>query len=227
MIKYLANLYAQSYIEEVKKSLLFRNTSYVWNTYHFNQSKYVGKCSQIAQEYLKQNDVITLESYEKFYFDNIDYDLYYKNSKRFKEKLNESGIQITYDNAFFYQFIRVVFDSFNGIVLKEQTIMNFLKTDSNYIEHADEETDRKYCIDLIILNEYGLFEGVQVKPISFLNGIKANKKDILNDFKTCILGEEKWLSFDGNEKIIWLFYDKQNEITKKSFEEMKQIYEKT
>lgn len=223
MVKLLATKYSQQHIMDVKKSLQFKNTSYVWNTYHFNQSRYVGKCSLIAQEYLKQAEAYTLDDYEQFYFSQIDYEQYYQNSKRFKEKLNESGIQITYDNAFFYQFIRVIFDSFIGIVLKEQNILNYLQDDTNYVEHADEETDRKYCIDLIILNATGLYEGVQVKPISFLNGVKSKKPDILKDFETCISGQDKWLNKNGNEKIYWLFY-KDGEIIEKDFNEIKELY---
>lgn len=217
--------YSDEEIQQVKKSLHFRNTSYVWNLYHFNSTKNVGKCSLAAQEYYKKCQEncaeISIEDYEEYYFDNaIDFKSFVENSKKFKRKLKESGINITYELAYFYQWIRVIYDSYHGTIEKEFNILNELQNDECYIEHTDEETDRRYSIDLLMLDNEGYFTGIQIKPISFLNGFKAGKTDIINDFNVCICNQEKWLEQDGNKEIIWLFYDK-DDILKLDFNEMK------
>lgn len=220
--------YSEEEIKQVKKSLHFRNTSYVWNLYHFNASKNVGKCSLAAQEYYKKCKEncaeINIEDYEEYYFENaIDYKDFVENSRNFKKKLKESGINITYELAYFYQWIRVIYDSFHGTVEREFTIIDNLQSDENFVEHTDEETDRKYCIDLTVLDNEGLFTGIQIKPISFLNGIKANKTDIVKDFETCLKGQNDWLKQDGNKDVIWYFY-KDDEITEMNMKELKDKY---
>lgn len=221
--------YTNEEILQVKKSLHFKNTSYIWNTFHFNQSKNVGKCSKAAQEYYfkckDENVSPTLEGYEEYYFENaISYEDFVENSKKFAKKLKESKVSITYEVAYFYQWIRVIYDSYHGTIEKEFKIIDLINNDSNYIEHTDEETDRKYAIDILVLNNEGLFTGLQIKPISFLNGILSKKEDILHDCLYCLDGQEEWLKQDGNEEVIWYFY-KDNEITKKTFNEVKEIYD--
>ena len=217
--------YSEDEIKQVKKSLHFRNTSYVWNLYHFNSTKNVGKCSLAAQNYYKKCQEncaeISIEDYEEFYFDNaISYKDFVENSRNFKKKLKESGINITYELAYFYQWIRVIYDSYHGTIEKEFNILNDLQNDNCYVEHTDEETDRKYSIDLTVLDSTGFYTGIQIKPISFLNGVKAGKQDIINDFNICISNQQKWLEEDGNIKIIWFFYD-EKDILKVDYEEMK------
>ena len=221
--------YSNDEILQVKKSLHFKNTSYVWNTYHFNHSKKVGKCSKTAQDYYykcKDNNVTpTIEGYEEYYFENaIDYKSFAENSRNFKNKLKESGINITYEVAYFYQWIRVIYDSYHGTIEKEFRIIDALNKDECYVEHTDEETDRKYAIDILVLKNDGLFTGIQIKPISFLNGILSKKEDIVKDCSYCINGQQEWLKEDGNQEVIWYFY-KDNEIIKKTFDEVKQIYD--
>ena len=221
--------YSEEEIKQVKKSLHFRNTSYVWNLYHFNSVKNVGKCSQTAQAYYqkcKENCAeISIEDYEEYYFDNaISYKDFVENSRNFKKKLKESGINITYELAYFYQWIRVIYDSFHGTIEKEFKIIDLLKNDENYVEHADELTDRKYCIDVEVLDNEGFFTGIQIKPISFLNGIIAGKQDIINDFIICLNGQRNWLKQDGNKDIVWMFYNG-DEIIRKTINEVEEIYE--
>jgi len=220
--------YSNEEILQVKKSLHFKNTSYIWNTYHFNQSKKVGKCSKAAQEYYfkckDENIEPTIEGYEEYYFEHaIDYKDFVENARNFKNKLKESGIKITYELAYFYQWIRVIYDSYHGTIEKEFKLIDQIGQNS-YVEHADEETDRKYAIDLLVLNSYGYYEGIQMKPISFLNGILANKEDIIKDCGYCLNGQQEWLKIDGNTKVTWYFY-KDNELIKKTFDEVKEIYD--
>ena len=223
-------IYNLQEIQETKKSLHFRNTSYIWNQYHFNAAKNVGKCSKTAQEYsnfcIKSGHLPSLREYQDYYFKNaITREIFAENSKKFALKLRDAGIKITYERAAYYQWIRVIYDSFYGIVKKETDIFNYLKNDSNYVEHSDEETDRKYSIDLIILNSEGYFEGVQVKPISFYYGVLKQKEDIIKDFGYCINGQKKWLDCDGNKKVKWLFYNN-DEIVEKDFSEVLKLYER-
>lgn len=216
-------------IQQIKRSLHFRNTSFIWNLYHFNSTKNVGKCSSAAQTYYENCKTSgkspNIEDYEQFYFTNIiTQEDFRENSKKFCKKLKESGILITYEQAYLYQWIRVIYDSFNGIVKNEYEIIKKLQNNENYIEHTDENTDRRYSIDALSLNNYGFFIGIQIKPLSFLNGLKAGKADIVTDFYTAVNNQNNWLKQDGNKNVIWVFYKEGKDLEIYDLDEMKGNY---
>lgn len=215
-------------VKQTKKELKFKNTNYVWNTYHFNAKNRVGDCSKIAQGFIEQighgKISNTLEDFENYYFEHFNYHIFVDTSKAFKRKLESAGMKITYNEAYYYTWIRVIYDTYNGIVQQEYSIQLMFLDASYTVRHTTPTEDRYYSIDMEVSKD-GKTYAIQIKPISYYYGILNDKEIIVKAFKRDIEHNEEYLKKFPKNKIIYLFYDK-DDVELYSFNDIKKLSRK-
>lgn len=210
-------------IEDTLKSLKFKNSRYIWNKYHFNSSKNVGCVSDIAKKYMEkvENGELenSLEEFEKFYFTQFNYYRLVSNSKAFKKKLEEGGMKITFNEAYYFTWIRVIYETYNGIVIKETEIINEFKQNGFIVKKSTSQEDKDFAIDFIAVKDGTTF-GIQVKPASYYYALEKGKEDVVSDHKVNIEKNNKWLKKFPKNRVIYYFYNKDGSFIAE-FEEMK------
>jgi hypothetical protein len=210
-------------VKEIKDTVKFKMTSGIWNMYHFNASSKVGCVSEIAQDYadeiIKTGKEANLRDFETFYFSKVPSTQFVENALAFEKKLEEGDMFITFNEAFFYAWIRVIFDSFYGIVQRELNIINTFKVHGHTVKHTSPTVDKMFAIDMTYELPNGKLCGVQVKPMSYYFGCKKGKADIINDHKINLQKNQKWLENPEHEKVEYVFYQG-DDLHIKDFEEV-------
>ena len=166
------------------------------NRWQLNQSKNVGKTSELIRICSPKNDI----EWKKFYFENARTNTKIaKTSKRItREKINQLGLElhknisekvskelenISEKECIDYMFNLVINRTFNGYETERRTVYGQLSKKLRInIEKADDDIDRKLNVDFLIdVNNYKI--GLQIKPLSnstSIPQIHIEKKNQLN-----------------------------------------------
>ena len=211
-MKFLTNLYKSEEITEIKKSLRFSSTSYHWKQSGCKTLKNAGNCAEAAKNFIKDceklNKPATLLEWEQYYYSNVKtFDEFENLAKKWQKYLNDRYIEIDFDTAFLFTWIRIIYDTFNGVTINEYNIRKKLQKEFDNVRPATEKEDVEYKIDIVV-NETTFY---QVKPITFIRGLHSKnlKADLKEDFFDIIKSHKKLLN-DLNLKedsIKWIAYD--------------------
>lgn len=129
---------------------------------HFN-SKSVGKCMQLIDDYYQSAETFTALGWELYYLE-----MYEGRLQEIAEIIQDQYLWISEITALDYAFFRTVGQTFNGFVKEMKIIkklsMEFVNLD---FEKAPYELDEKYFTDFQIFYRGELFMGGQIKPISY------------------------------------------------------------
>lgn len=188
----------QEEITGIKNNYLYKNSNKLWNDSHLNQRRYIGSVSETAKKFLRSGQEITLENFENFFYkNNITRQELELLAVKFATYMDEhSLIHISNEMAFKWCWIRIIYDSFVGLVLKEQETKERLETYGFFTEYTSWEDDCEFGVDL-----YDETCGIQVKPYSFLMSLKYRK-----DFAMVAFNENNLKHKKYKHPVFWVFY---------------------
>lgn len=169
--------------KQIAATYEFARTNYIWNQKHFNSILLNGKMMEIVEKLAPQNRADFEQKYiayrqnhpeqfrESFLFQNV-IDVFAK----------VAGL--TEENAFWYQYIRVIDKTYDGYVHEQESmrkidnLLRALYPDREYIvSHASGFYDAKLRIDVRIFQKVnGQIQevcGIQLKPKSYFMSNRA------------------------------------------------------
>ena len=162
-----------------KKKIKFRREfllNYTVNNWSFNQSKNIGKTSELIRKCSPKS----LKEWKTFYFKNAKQNLKNKKGKRInRSRLNQIGKriyeliktdvkkqidEICEKECIDYFIYLVINRTYNGYLTEKIAVNKHLaKKLKEKISEADDELDRKYNVDFVITIK-NKFIGLQIKP---------------------------------------------------------------
>ena len=153
---------------------------------------YVGSCMSLLREYRDSVDDLEYLEWLRFYLNKVDS----KKLKLVKDFIISKGY--SNDDAKYYVIFRTVSQTWNGLI-SETRVKKIIESSFNIeVSYADDETDRKYCVDL----ETNLF-GIQVKPESYRVGSNPS----LNRDKGIHLKSHKLYEQETGRKVFFAYYN--------------------
>ena len=209
-------MYKTTYAERQKmKNETFTKTNPIWSFNRLNQRSSVGCLNAIFKEFYNINrdnfENMTPDDFTDYYFTKyMDIRKFWTIVIKFYDFCKEAGLKVSKQDAFNYAVIRTVDATWDGFNRELRAIKNIKEWYPGADVHFSTINDMKYCIDVEVWYDDIFLDAYQIKPVSFLKGVKNNKDYCIKEYDYI---EKRHNRFYNDYKIKPMYYIENKDYT--------------